>query len=197
MNLQQLSSWENCLTNCVIKPRFCQSFCTTWTTFQGPKSLLNLLPKHQWNRSTLHPGYSEFIFLQPWPWSDFCCTNSEVWSYCATKHPWWRDLGTTAVAVALYGSNSTNSVTSAASLSASGLWILLDNGNNRGDFTRALIYRWCFRGAQWGFPAHRVMGCDTSKVTLSFSWAFVGVGWSLKLDRKKQRMTTNELCNWL
>lgn len=76
------------------------------------------------------------------------------------------------------------------------VWILLDEGNNRGDLTRALSYRWCSRGAQQRFPARRVMGCDTLEVTLSFSWAFIGVGWRLKLDRKKQRMTTS--CgNWL
>lgn len=66
MSLQQLSSRENCLTNSVMKkPRFAQSFSTTWTTLQGPKSLLNLMPKqkHQWNGSALHPGYSEHILF--------------------------------------------------------------------------------------------------------------------------------------
>lgn len=49
------------------------------------------------------------------------------------------------------------------------------------------------RGTQQSFPARRVMDWDTFEVTLGFSRAFVGVEWSLKLDRKKQRMTTNEL----
>lgn len=69
LNLHQLSSWENCHTNCVIKkPSFAQSFSEPleqlcrdprafWTSCQRQE--------HQWKEGTLHPGYSKHMVYFP------------------------------------------------------------------------------------------------------------------------------------
>lgn len=103
VNLQQLSSWENWPTNCVIKkPSFTQCFSELleqlcrdprafWTSCQS-SSISEI--KVLCIQVVLSPW---FIFLQLRSWFDFCCISSEAWSHCGTKH----HLGTSPVTVAL------------------------------------------------------------------------------------------------